>query len=48
MEEKDSYIRIRISEGLKKKFQEYCKKKAINGSELLRQQVERIVKEEEK
>ncbi len=35
--EKDDSIRIRVSATLKEEFQQACKKKAINGSELLRQ-----------
>ncbi len=35
--EKDDSIRIRVSATLKEEFQQTCKKKAINGSELLRQ-----------
>ena len=35
--EKDSYIRIRIDKDTKDKFQQLCKTKAINSSELIRQ-----------
>ena len=45
--EKDSYIRIRIDTQTKEKFQELCKKKAINSSALIRQLIEQWNKEQE-
>ncbi len=33
----DSYIRLRIAADTKQQFQQLCKQKAINSSELLRQ-----------
>lgn len=43
----DSYIRLRIAADTKQQFQQLCKSKAINSSELLRQLITRWIHEQQ-
>lgn len=43
----DSYIRLRIATDTKQQFQQLCKRKAINSSELLRQLIIQWIHEQQ-
>lgn len=43
----DSYIRLRIAADTKQQFQQLCKSKAINSSELLRQLITQWIHEQQ-
>lgn len=46
--DKDAVIRIRLSQQLKDTYQQCCKQKAINPSELLRQLIIQWVEQQQK
>lgn len=45
--DKDTVIRVRVSQHLKDDFQALCKSKAINSSELLRQLITQWIHEQQ-
>lgn len=45
--DKDTVIRVRVSQKLKDDFQQLCKHKAINSSELLRQLITQWIQEQQ-
>lgn len=45
--DKDTVIRVRVSQTLKDDYQQLCKRKAINPSELLRQLITQWIAEQQ-